>query len=153
MPEKVRVGIVGTSWWADLMHLPSLKSHPQAELVAICGRNREHTEEMAKKYGIPVVFTDYREMIEKVDLQALVIAAPDDQHYPIAMNALDAGLHVVCEKPIALNSKRARDMCEKAEAAGVKHMIYFTGRWMTHYRYLKQLIDEGYIGRCRGQGG
>jgi predicted dehydrogenase len=62
MPEKVRVGVIGTSWWADMMHLPCLKSRPRASLVAICGRNRVRTEELARKYGVQQVFTDYREL-------------------------------------------------------------------------------------------
>ncbi len=65
MTEQVRIGIVGTSGWSDLLHLPSLKSCPQAALVAICGRNRTRAAEMAQKYEIPQVFTDYRAMIEK----------------------------------------------------------------------------------------
>ena len=60
MSKQVRVGVVGTSRYADFMHLPALKSHPQADLIAICGRSRDRAEEMAKKYGIPLVFMDYR---------------------------------------------------------------------------------------------
>jgi predicted dehydrogenase len=148
MSEQIRVGIVGTSWWADLMFLPSLKSHPRAEIAAICGRNRQRAEEMAWKYDIPHVFTDYRELIEQGNLQALVVATPDDLHYPITMNALEAGLHVLCEKPLALNAGHAKAMYEKAEAMGVKHMVLFTWRWLPHFQYLQRLIEEGYIGRC-----
>jgi predicted dehydrogenase len=147
MPEQLRIGMIGTSRWADISHLPCLKSHSRARLNAICGRNRDRAEEMAAKYQIPHVFTDYREMIEKGDLQAVVVSAPDDLHYPMTMEALDAGLHVLCEKPLAVNTRQAEEMWEKAEAKGLKHMIYFTNRWVPHYRYLKKLIDEGYIGR------
>ena len=148
MSEQVRVGVIGTSWFADRMHLPALKSHSRAEIAAVCGRNRDRADEMAKKYEIPCVFTDYREMIEKGDLQAIVIVTPDDLHYPMTMDALDAGLHVLCEKPLALNAEQARAMYEKAEAVGVKHMVFFTQRWWPHFRYLKELVDEGYVGRC-----
>jgi predicted dehydrogenase len=148
MTDQVRVGVIGTSWYADLAHLPRVKSHQCAELKAICGRNRARAEEMAKKYGIPLVFTDYREMIEKGDLDAVIVSTPDDLHYPMTMDALDAGLHVLCEKPFALNRTQAKEMYEKAQAAGVKHMVCFTYRWMPSYRYLKQLVDEGYVGRC-----
>ena len=148
MSDRVRVGVIGTSWFADMMHLPDLKSHPQAEIAAICGRNRERAEEMAKKYEIPTVYTDYREMIEKGDLHAIEIITPDDLHYPMAMDALDAGLHVLCEKPLALNARQAKEMYEKAETAGVVNMTFFTSRFLPHYRYLKELIDEGYAGRC-----
>jgi predicted dehydrogenase len=148
MSEQIRVGVVGTSWWADLMFLPSLKSHPGAEIAAICGRNRTRAEEMARKYGISHVFTDYQDMIERGNLQALVVAAPDDLHYAITMNALEAGLHVLCEKPLALNAGQAKAMYEKAEAVGVKHMVLFTYRWLPQSQYLRHLIDEGYIGHC-----
>src|SRR5262249_3121251 len=108
MADAVRVGVLGTSWWADLMHLPGLSQHPHAELRALCGRNRPRAEALAAKYGVPHIFTDYRDLITHGDLQALVIAAPDDLHYPAALAALDAGLHVLCEKPLALTAVQAR---------------------------------------------
>ena len=148
MTEKVRVGIIGTSWWTDLMFLPSFKSHPLADVTAICGRNRERAEEMANKYKIPHVYTDYRKLIERGNLDAVAVVTPDDLHYQMTMDALDANLHVLCEKPMALSTQQAKEMYEKAEAKGVKHMILFTFRWRPHFRYLKQLVDEGYIGRC-----
>jgi predicted dehydrogenase len=148
MAENVRVGVIGTSWYADLAHLPRVKSHPRAKLAAVCGRNRERAQEMAHKYDIPLVYTDYREMIEKGNLDAVVVSTPDDMHYPMTMAALDARLHVLCEKPLALNAALAREMYEKAEAVGVKHMVCFTRRWMPPYRYIKQLVDQGYLGRC-----
>jgi predicted dehydrogenase len=87
-------------------------------------------------------------MIELGDLDALIVAAPDDLHYPITMHALDAGLHVLCEKPLAHTAKEAQAMYEKATAAGVKHMTYFTYRWVAPFRYLRELIDQEYLGRC-----
>lgn len=147
MAKQVRVGIVGTSWYADWMHLPALKSHPQVQLAAICGRNRDRAEEMAKKYEIPQVFTDYQAMIEKAGIEALVVALPDDLHYPVTMAAINAGLHVLCEKPLALTVAQARAMVESAEAAGVKHMTYFTWHWLPVFQYLHRLIQEGYLGQ------
>ena len=146
MARRVRIGVVGTSWWADLVHLPSLRSHPRAKIVSICGRNPDRARRLAQKYEVPRIFTDYREMIEGDNLDAVVVACPDDLHYPVTMKALEKGLHVVCEKPLALNSNQAREMYEKAEAVGVKHMVFFTSRWVPHCRYLKELLDEGFIG-------
>ena len=148
MPERVRVGVVGTSWWADLAHLPGLRDHPGAEIAAICGRNRDRAEEMARKYGIPRVYTDYRAMMERGGLQALLVLVPDDLHHPIVMDALDARLHVLCEKPLALTVGQARAMYERAEAAGVRHMINYTYRWMPPFIHLRDLIAQGYVGRC-----
>jgi predicted dehydrogenase len=147
MSEKLRVGVVGTGGWADAVHLPALANHPRAAVVALCGRNREHAKEIAGKHAIPDVFTDYRDMIARANLQALVVATTDALHYPVTMAALDAGLHVLCEKPLALKADEARAMYEKAEAAGVKHMVMFTNRWLPPHRYLRQLVDEGFLGR------
>ena len=147
MPERVRVGVVGTSWWADLLYLPSLTSHPQAEVVAVCGRDRERAEALARKYGVPEVFADYRAMIQRAGLHALVVSTPDDLHHPIAMQALDAGLHVLCEKPLALSVAQARELYERAEAAGVRHMVLYTYRWLPPYQLVRDLLDRGYLGR------
>jgi predicted dehydrogenase len=129
------------------MYLPILNRHPHAELVAVCGRHRERVDQIARKYRIPNAFTNYREMIEQAGLHALVISTPDDLHYPITLEALNAGLHVLCEKPLALDVSQARAMYEKAEAAGVTHMILFTYRWMPVYQHVRQLVDEGFLGR------
>jgi predicted dehydrogenase len=147
MTNKVRVGIIGTSGWTEAMFLASFKSHPAAEISAICGRNLERAQEMATKYQIPKVFTDYRELLEEGNLDAVVVATPDDLHYQMTMEALDFDLHILCEKPVALNAGHAREMYEKAEDKEVVHMVLFTWRWQPHFRYLKQLVDEEKIGR------
>lgn len=147
MDKRVRVGMIGTSWYADSMHLPSLTSHPQAEVTAICGRNLARGRELAAKFGIAQVYDDYRAMMESGQIDAVVIATPDDQHYAMTLAALEAGLHVVCEKPLALDLEQARTMAQRADAAGVKHMVFFTLRWFQHTQYLKELVDGGYLGR------
>lgn len=147
MTEKVRVGIIGTSWYADFMHLPILSLYERADVVAICGRNQERAGEMADKYSVPQVFADYRRMIANGSLDAIIIATPDDTHYEMTMAALDTGLHVLCEKPVALNADHARAMYEKSEEIGVKHMVMFTFHGLPNYRHLKQLVDSGYLGR------
>jgi predicted dehydrogenase len=147
MRNRVKIGVVGTSWWVDGWYLPMLAADEGAELVAICGRNRMRADELAAKYLIPQVFTDYQALIEQGDLDALVVATPDELHYPITMAALQAGLHVLCEKPLAINGEQAQAMLALAEQVGVKHMIMFGWRWMPHYQYLHQLLAEGFVGR------
>ena len=149
MAESIRIGVIGTSWWADLHHLPLLTADTRVKVVAICGRNRERAQAMATKYDIAHVFTDYGEMIAQGGLQAIVILTPNAEHLPMTMEALDAGLHVLCEKPLARNAAQARQMCERAEAQGVRHMTYFTWRWLPHYRYMCDLIAQGKLGRIR----
>ncbi len=147
MAEQVRLGIIGTSQYTDSMLLGALSAHPRAAMVALCGRNRERAQEVAGKYGIAEVFTDYREMYERAGLDAVIVSSPDDLHYAMTMDALDAGLHVLCEKPMALTLADAQAMLARAEAAGVKHMVNFSWRTIPAYRYMRELIGEGYIGR------
>lgn len=146
MIRKIRVGMIGASWYADGMHLPSLKSHPQADVVAICSQRHERAAALAQKFAIPQVYTDHRAMFAQAGLDAVVIAAPDDQHFHLTMDALDAGLHVVCEKSLALRAEDAQQMAEKAERTGVKNLVFFTFRWLPHTRFLAELIQSGYVG-------
>jgi predicted dehydrogenase len=147
MPEGVRIGIVGTGWWAEAMHLPSFGSHPRARITAICGRNAGRAAELARRAGGARVFADYGELVAS-DVDAVVVATPDDLHHPVTMAALDAGRHVLCEKPMANSLADARAMLAKAEAAGVRHMMMFSWRWQPHWLYIKRLLDEGFVGRC-----
>jgi len=143
----LRVGIVGTSWWPDSMYLPALATHPEANVVAVCGRDPKRTDAFATRWSLPHAFYDPVEMIEQGDLQALIVASANDSHYPITMAALNAGLHVLCEKPLAFSYAQAQEMATLATQKGVKHMTPFTYRYMPTTRYLKALIDEGYLGR------
>jgi predicted dehydrogenase len=145
--KDVSVGIVGTSWWADAMYLPALADHPNGRITAICGRNAENARLAAKRWNIPHVYTDYNEMIEKEPLQALIVCTLNDTHYPITMRAIEAGLHVLCEKPLGLSYAQAREMAELADRKDVKHMTPFTYRFMPTARFMKELVDSGYIGK------
>jgi predicted dehydrogenase len=139
--------VVGTSRFTQQFHLESFKNHSGIELAAICGRNRERAQEVAGRYGIKGVFTDYSQMVRHGDVDAIAIVTPNYLHHPIAMEALSAGKHVFCEKPLAMNLHEAREMYEKAQAAGIVHMVNFTFRGVPAGIRMKQLIDEGYIGK------
>jgi predicted dehydrogenase len=149
MAGKLRVGVIGTSWFAETFHLAGLDSHPRAQITAICGRDRAKTEAVASNHGEPVVFTDYGEMIDSGLMDAVVIVTPDDLHREMTLRALQAGLHVMCEKPLARTADDARDMFDAAEAAGRVHMTMFTWRWIGIFAYAHRLIKDGYLGRCR----
>lgn len=146
MSDKIRIGIVGTSWYSGFL-LSCLATSADAEIAAVCGRTRSRAEELAARYPGAVVYTDYNEMIKNGRLDGVIVASPDDLHYPMAMAALKAKLHVLCEKPMGLTVAQAQEMLEAAEEAGVKHLVEFTVRWMPHSRYLYQLVQEGYFGR------
>ncbi|MEZ4670111.1 MAG: Gfo/Idh/MocA family oxidoreductase [Anaerolineae bacterium] len=143
----VRVGLIGTSWWADFMYLSPLKEHRHCTVVAVCGRNAENSQKLADKWGVPLVFTDYNALIDSGEVDALMVVTPNVSHYPITMKALGAGLHVLCEKPLAMNYQQAREMAELAEQKGVKTFVPFTWSFMPYARYLKELIANGYLGK------
>ena len=147
MTTKVRVGVIGTSDWAENFYLANLNGYESVELAALCGRNRARAEELANKHGVACVYTDYQKMLSIDELDAVIVVTPEDLHYPMVMAALDAGLHVICEKPIAYTASEAQEMLAKAEAVGVKHMLTFTNRWLPHYQALKRLLADGYIGQ------
>ncbi len=144
---SVKVSIVGTSWWADAMYLPALTNHPDAEIVAICGRDRGRAESMAQKWSIPAAYDDFRQMLDQESADALLVLSGNDSHFPISMAGLDAGLHVLCEKPLGLTYQEAHQMASLAASKGVKHMVPFTYRFMPTNRYVKNLLEDGYIGR------
>src|SRR5688500_9316177 len=115
MMEQVRIGIIGTSYWVDGFHLPILQNYPNALVASLCGRNQVRAEELAHKFGVTKIFTDYRQMLDDENLDAVIICTPEDQHHPMTMAALDKELHVMCEKPMAFTADEALEMLRKAE--------------------------------------
>jgi predicted dehydrogenase len=101
MVDRLRVGLVGPSWFAETVHLSGLDSHPRAQFTAVCGRSRENAEAVAARHGNPAVFTDYRSMLSSGLLDAVVVAVPDHLHLDVTLAAVESGLHVLCEKPLA----------------------------------------------------
>lgn len=142
----VRLGVIGTSGWTELMYLNTLRERSDVEITALCGRSAERLAEVAAKHGIKATYTDYRRMFAEAGLDAVVVAAPDDQHKDMVLAAIDAGLHVLCEKPLANTAADARSMLGAAERRQVKHMVLFTWRWQPHYQFLKAMIDNGDFG-------
>ena len=144
----VNVGVIGTSWWSDAMYLPALQNHPHARVAAVAGRDVERTREFAKRWNVPGAYTDSEEMLDKEALDAVIILSPNNQHLPMTMQALERGLHVLCEKPLGMNYGESKRMNDAAITAGVKTMVPFTYRFMPTARYIKALIDEGYLGKA-----
>src|SRR5512136_1400730 len=145
--EKLRVGVIGTSWWADQEHLPGLQARPDVDVVALCGRNPERLEAMAAKYNVRQTFADWRRLVARAGLDVLVILTPNVLHHPQAMAALDLGMHVICETPLALNATLARELAARADAANVKTLTFFTHRAVAAAAHVKRLVGEGFLGR------
>lgn len=147
--DRVRVGIVGPGWWTETMFVPAVSDHPGAELRAICGRDRERSTAFARRHGIPLVFTDAAEMYASGEIDAVIISTINRTHHPLTMGALTAGLHVLCEKPLAMSVAEADEMAATAQEAGRITMVPFTYRFMPTSRFVKRLVDDGYLGAPR----
>jgi predicted dehydrogenase len=127
------------------MYLPALADHSDAEITTICGRDRPRTTDVANRWNVGAHTTDWRALVDGVD--AVIVASANDSHEQITLAALAAGRHVLCEKPLALQADGAVRMAAAAERAGVTTMTPFTYRWMPLFAWVKQLIDDGYVGR------
>ena len=143
---KPKVAIIGTSWWADAMYLPALTHDGSVDVVAVAGRNPERTQAFADQWSIPRSSTDAEQLISDVDADAVVIASPNDTHFRLTNLVLDRGLAVLTEKPIGLTYPEAAALADRAESLGVTTMTPFTYSFIPTSRYVKQLIDDGYIG-------
>lgn len=158
MTDKIRCGVIGAGGFAETCHIPGLQSHPQAEVIALCGRNEENARAMADRNGIPDVHTDYHDLIERADLDAVAIVTPNVSHHPIALAALEAGKHVFCEKPLAMNVREAREMEQTALQTGRVAQVAFTFRFLHGVQALREAVRAGRIGqpffaRVRFEGG
>lgn len=116
--SKLKVGFVGCGGIANNKHLPSLQALGRADLVAFCDIKQEAAEKTAKKYGTEdaKVFTDYKELL-KLDLDAVYVCTPNRSHKEITVAALEAGKHVMCEKPMAINYEEAKAMLDASKKA------------------------------------
>jgi predicted dehydrogenase len=144
-PAPARIAIVGTSWWVERMHLPALLSHPAAEVTALCGRDVGRASALADGVAAagrarPAVETRWDAVVRRPDLDAVIVAVPDDLHRSVAEAALDAGLHVCCEKPLAHLAAHARALRDAAARRDRLAMTYFTYRWLPHYRLARALV-------------
>src|SRR5918994_171427 len=110
MTAKIRVGLIGTGAWAADFHLPSFESHDAAVVAAICGRDQQRAKALAERHGVEQVFADYQTMIDRAGLDAVAVVTPGDLHHPMVMAALRAGLHVLCEKPMAFTAAESEEM-------------------------------------------
>lgn len=143
---SIGVAIIGTGIIALANHARGLALCPQAKLVAVCDADPQALNRAGDQLGLKLRFTDYREAVDHPDVQAVIVATPNFTHPQIVRAAIQAGRHVLCEKPIALDYPTAHALWREAEAAGVRHMTAFTYRFVPAMRYMKHLVDAGHVG-------
>jgi predicted dehydrogenase len=145
--SKHRIGIIGVGFGAQV-HVPGFRSEGW-DVAAICSRSREKVEKAAAESGIAGVHTDPLELIRRDDIEAVAIITPPSAHHDLSIAALNAGKHVLCEKPFAIDVAQAAEMRDTAEKSGLTAMIAHEFRHTPQRAYIKQLLADGYIGRFR----
>ncbi len=145
MKDKLRLGVIGAGSFGNT-HLDGISKVYNAEAVAICDVEREKAEALAKKFHIESVYTDYRELLKREDIDAVTLPLPDQVHKEITIAALRAGKHVLCEKPMALDLEECKEMVRVAKETGMQLMVGQIGRYTPGFLEAKRLLDEGAIG-------
>jgi predicted dehydrogenase len=145
---EVKTGIVGCGGIANGKHLPALKRVGRADLVAFCDIEPAKAAEAAKEYGVPgaKVYTSYKEMLEKEQLDTVHVCTPNDSHAEISIAAMESGANVLTEKPMAKIAADARAMVEASKRTGKKLTVGYQSRYREDSQALKQLIDQGDLG-------
>ncbi|MCE2953521.1 MAG: Gfo/Idh/MocA family protein [Gemmatimonas sp.] len=142
----VHVGLLGAGAWAQGAHLPGYARDPRCKVVAIADPVREKAEAFAREFGIPHVYDSHEALLAHHGLDAVDVCTPSATHFALSWAALEAGKHVLCEKPVAYDYAETRRAAALAAAKGLKTKLGFTFRYSPGMRYMKALIDEGFIG-------
>jgi len=146
MTRKIKIAIIGCGAVSDFHHVPGLRLDPRAELLAICDTDEALMQKRYEEWQPVKSTTDYKEIADDPDVDAVIIATPNFMHSPIALACIAAGKHVMCEKPLGLNFAETQKMYRAAVEKKVRHMTAFTYRFAPAMKYLKHLVATGQLG-------
>jgi predicted dehydrogenase len=146
--DVVGIGIIGTGF-ARSTQIPGFRACREARVVAIASGHLENAEGVARDFGIEFATDDWREVIERSDVDLISIVTPPSTHREMTLAALDAGKAVLCEKPTALNASEAEEMLRRAEETGLLALIDHELRFLPARRLMREMIRAGEIGRVQ----
>jgi predicted dehydrogenase len=147
--DRVRVGVIGAGWWATQFHLPSLCEYEHADVAALVDPDPDRLEAAARRYGIERSFSDHRSLFDEGLVDAVVVAVPHASHYEIARDALDAGVHVLVEKPMVLRASDAADLVARSRVQGRHVVVGYTYQFTRHARRAREIVQSGRIGELQ----
>lgn len=142
--KPIRVGVIGTGW--GQLQIEAFRRVRSIQVVAVCDVDPERGESIAKQYRIDQVYSDYRKLSAS-DVEWIGIATPPEMHAEIVRAAIEAGKHIFLEKPLALDIATSKDLVRAADEKGIVHSVDLQVRFLPAHQYVKELIDEGYLGR------
>jgi len=149
MAETVRIGIIGAGGFTRRRLLPNLLALDGVEVVAVANRSLASAERVAAEFGIPHPLSDWRALLERDDVDAVLVGTEPYFHHEAVIGALDAGKHVLCQTRMAVSLAEARAMHREAEATGLKAMLVPSASFLGVRRYVKHLLEQEYVGAVR----
>ena len=149
MVEKVRWGILSTAKIAVTKVIPAMQQSPWCEITAIASRDLARAKESANELGIPRAYGSYEELLADPEVEVVYNPLPNHLHVPFTVKAAEAGKHVLCEKPIAMNAAEARTLIDIRDRTGVRIQEAFMVRTHPQWLETRKLIRDGAIGDVR----
>ncbi|MGI8880748.1 MAG: Gfo/Idh/MocA family protein [Jatrophihabitans sp.] len=144
--SKLRVGVIGTGRWATRSHIPGWQRDPRVEVVALADTNDMALHSAGAEFGIDRLETDFRALTDADDIDVIDVVTGDAVHFPASWAALQAGKHVLCEKPVHHDFGKVIEAADLADKMGVKTKLGFTFRYAPATLYAADLITQGFIG-------
>jgi len=146
MGDPIRFGVVGAGAFASRRRLPDMIANNDAEIVALCRRNESELDKIADHFEVSGRYTDYDTMLEKADLDAVLVATPHALHYEQTKLALERDLHVLLEKPMAIRTSEARELADFAAQRNRVLTVAVNPPFWRHTHYVRNVIQQGEIG-------
>jgi predicted dehydrogenase len=145
-PGRIRVAVIGAGRWAQVAHIPGWLRDPRAEVVALADTDEAVLAAAASRFSVPVTTTDYTELLSRDDVDVVDVVTGNGPHFQVSWDALSAGKHVLCEKPVHNDYRKTRQAAALAAARGLRTKLGFTFRYAPAVLYARELIDTGFIG-------
>lgn len=147
--SAVRCAVIGAGWWGTTAHVPALKAHPDAELIAVQHENLTQARRIARDFDIPNASANVDEVLSLANLQAVVVSSTPNAHFAQVRAALERGLHVLVEKPMTLLAAEAQQLVDLARERKCELLISCPWHYTPHALEAQRLIQSGALGKLK----
>ena len=144
--KKLRVAVIGAGAWAERAHIPGWQRDSRTEVVALVDLHLQMAQEVGAQFGVPVISDNYHDILNDPTIDVIDVATGNDAHFQVSLDAINAGKHVLCEKPVNRDARETQRLADLAKSKGVKTKLGFTFRYAPAVQMAKDLIDSGFIG-------
>ena len=145
--SRLRVAVLGAGNWAKSAHIPGWQRDPRSEVAVLCDPAKDRADELGHHFQIAETSDDWQTVVGRPDIDVVDVCTPSATHFELAQAALEAGKHVLCEKPVAFDFRQTQKAAELAQSKGLKTKLGFTFRYSPGVQYAWSMIQEGFTGR------